>query len=146
MAPDRRIDDYPCDRILAIRRPGDAQDMAKRSLLGLTVLTIGEIRKGAALRPQERRRTRVEAWLELELPARFMGRILPLDAAIADRWGLLTAQAQRGCKRNPVIDSLIAAAPPHYNRKVIPRNTGHFLNAQVQVLNPWDGQRRQRPR
>ena len=53
-------------------------EAADGSLLYLSVLTLGEIRRGAAL---------LETWLEVELRARFAGRIVPIDAAIADRWG-----------------------------------------------------------
>ena len=71
-------------------------EAADESLLYLSVLTFGEIRKGIAALPQGRRRTRLEAWLEVELRARFLGRILSIDGEIADRWGLLAAGAM-GC-------------------------------------------------
>jgi len=49
------------------------------TLLYLSVLTVGEIRKGLAGLPQGKRRTHLETWLEIELRARFAGRILPID-------------------------------------------------------------------
>jgi predicted nucleic acid-binding protein len=64
-------------------------------LLYLSVLTSGEIRKGLAGLPQSKRRTRLESWLEVELRARFSGRILLIDGAVAHRWGLLAADAKR---------------------------------------------------
>ena len=68
---------------------------ADESLLYLSVLTLGEIRKGVAALPQSRRRSQLEAWLEQDLQVRFAGRILPIDAAVADRWGSLAADAKR---------------------------------------------------
>jgi len=68
-------------------------EAADESLLYLSVLTLGEILKGLAGLPQSKRRTRLETWLELELRARFSRRILSIDADIADRWGLLAAEA-----------------------------------------------------
>ena len=62
---------------------------ADESLLHLSVLTLGEIRKGVAALAQSKRRTLLETWLEVELQARFAGRILPIDAGVADRWGVL---------------------------------------------------------
>src|SRR6266478_5969648 len=79
-------------------------EAADESLLYLSVLTLGEIRKGVAALPQSRRRTHLETWLELELQARFSGRILPIDAAVADRWGLLAANAKRRGKALSSID------------------------------------------
>ena len=71
-------------------------------LLHLSVLTLGEIRKGVAGLPHGRRRTHLETWLEVELRARFAGRILPIDAAVADRWGCSPA-AQKGTEeRSPL--------------------------------------------
>ena len=61
-------------------------EAADESLLYLSVLTLGEIRKGVAGLPQGKRQTQLEMWLELDLQARFSGRILPIDALIADRW------------------------------------------------------------
>ena len=56
------------------------------SLLHLSVLTLGEIRKGIASRPDAGRRAKLESWLH-DLVLRFSSRILPIDLAIADRWG-----------------------------------------------------------
>jgi len=63
------------------------------NLLYLSVLTMGEIRRGIAALPQASRRARLEAWLEASLRIRFGGRILPIDEGIADRWGRITAEA-----------------------------------------------------
>ena len=70
-------------------------EAADETLLYLSVLTIGEIRKGLAGLAQGKRRTRLETWLEVELHARFSGRIVPIDSGVADRWGLLPAEAKR---------------------------------------------------
>jgi predicted nucleic acid-binding protein len=107
------------------------------SLLYLSVLTLGEIRKGAAALQQGKRRTHLETWLEVELQARFSGRIFPIDSAIADRWGLLASDAKRKGKALSVIDGLLAATALHHNLTVVSRDAGDFTNTQVQVLNPW---------
>src|SRR5579864_1204731 len=112
-------------------------EMADESLLYLSVLTIGEIRKRMAGMPQSKRRTRLETWLEIELQARFSGRILPIDGAVADRWGLLAAEAKRKGKALSTIDGLLAATALRHNLTVVSRNARDFTSAQVQVLNPW---------
>ncbi len=107
------------------------------ALLYLSVLTLGEIRKGLAGLVQEKRRTRLETWLEVDLQARFAGRIVPIDAAIADRWGLLAAEAKRKGKPLSIADGLLAATAIHHSLTVVTRNTGDFPDTQVPLLNPW---------
>ncbi|MHB8500710.1 MAG: PIN domain-containing protein [Candidatus Acidiferrales bacterium] len=110
---------------------------AEETLLYLSVLTLGEIRKGLAGLPQSKRRTHLETWLEIELRARFSGRILPIDAPVADRWGLLAATAKREGKTLSTIDGLLAATALHHNLTVVSRNVSVFADTRVQVLNPW---------
>ena len=112
-------------------------EAAEETLLHLSVLTLGEIRKGLAAIPQGKRRTRLEAWLEVDLRSRFSGRILPVDAAVADRWGLLAAQTRRNGATLPIVDGLLAATALHYNLTLVSRNVSDFAAAQVPVLNPW---------
>ena len=116
----------------------DWMKAADEALLYLSVLTVGEIRKGVAGLPQGKRRTHLETWLALELQTRFAGRIVPIDAAIADRWGVIAAEAQRRGKPLSVIDGLLAATALHRNLTVVSRNARDFTAAQVQVLNPWE--------
>jgi len=110
---------------------------AEETLLYLSVLTLGEIRKGLAGLPQGKRRTHLETWLEIELGARFAGRILPIDVSVADRWGLLAATAKREGKTLSTIDGLLAATALHHNLTVVSRNVSDFADTRVQVLNPW---------
>jgi len=112
-------------------------ESADETLLYLSVLTLGEIRKGIAGLPQGKRRTGLEAWLEVELRARFAGRILVVDAAVADRWGVLAAEARREGKSLSTIDGLLAATALEHNLTIVTCNAGDFENARVQFLNPW---------
>jgi predicted nucleic acid-binding protein len=114
-------------------------EATEETMLNLSVLTLGEIRKGLAGLAQGKRRTRLESWLEVELQTRFAGRILPVDTAIADRWGVIAAEAKRRGKALSVIDGLLAATALHYNLTVVSRNASDFMGVQVQVLNPWEG-------
>jgi predicted nucleic acid-binding protein len=113
-------------------------EAAEESLLYLSVLTLGEIRKGLAALPQGQRRSRLETWLEVELQARFSGRILSIDAAVADRWGLLAANAKVKGKPLSTIDGLLAATAIHHNLTIVSRNVSDLANTQVPVVNPWE--------
>jgi len=113
-------------------------EAADESLLYLSVLTLGEIRKGVAILPQSKRRTQLESWLELELRARFSGRVLPIDAAIADRWGLLAADAKRKGRVLSSVDGLLAATALQHNLTIVSRNIIDFANTPAPILNPWE--------
>jgi predicted nucleic acid-binding protein len=107
-------------------------------LLYLSVMTFGEIRKGVAGLPQGRRRTQLEVWLEVELKARFAGKIVPVDDAVADRWGMLAAETKRRGKTLSVVDALLAATALHHNLTLVSRNLKHFEGFHLLVLNPWE--------
>jgi predicted nucleic acid-binding protein len=102
------------------------------------VLTLGEIRKRIASLPQTARRGQLEAWLANDLRSRFSGRILPVDEAVADCWGLLTGEASRNRIRLPVIDGLLAATALSHNLTLATRNAQDVAATGVPTLNPWE--------
>lgn len=112
-------------------------EAADKDLLYLSVLTLGEIRKGITALPPTKRRVRVESWLQVELKSRFSERILPVNLEIADRWGLLAAAARKQGKPLAVIDGLLAAMALHHNLTLVSRNISDFTNASVPLINPW---------
>ena len=111
-------------------------EAADESLLYLSVLTLGEIRKGVAGLPQGKCRTHLDT--ELDLQARFSGRILSIDRPVADRWGLLAAEAKRKGKALSAIDGLLAATALHHNLTMVSRNVGDFAHTHAPVLNPCE--------
>ena len=108
------------------RLPGEA--------LFVSVLTLGEIRKGIETLADRRRREKLRLWLEHELPAWFEGRVLPVDLAVVDRWGRLLAEVGRPV---PTIDSLLAATALHHELRLVTRNAGDFDYPGLQVINPF---------
>lgn len=107
------------------------------SLLHLSVLTVGEIRKGISLLPEGRRRAALQGWLENDLLLRFSGRILPIDMAIADRWGRISASARAKGAPIPVIDGLLAGTAMHHNLTLVSRDESFATLAGIELLNPW---------
>ena len=102
--------------------------------LYISVLTIGEIRKGEEGLSDGKRKEKLRLWLEHELPEWFGGRVLDIDAAVAERWGRLQADAQRPI---PAIDSLLAATALHHELRMVTRNNKDFDDAALEVINPW---------
>jgi len=102
--------------------------------LFLSVLTLGEIRKGIEGMADTKRRLVLLDWLETDLPAFFSARILPVDAQVADRWGRLQAAAGRPV---PAIDSLLAATALAHDLTLVTRNSRDFSGFAVPLINPW---------
>jgi len=107
------------------------------NLLFLSVLTLGEIRRGIAALARGARRTVLETWLETRLRPRFAGRILPFDVAVADRWGTVAATAAAAGAPVPVIDGLLAATALHYGLTLVTRNVSNVAGTGVSVFDPW---------
>lgn len=104
------------------------------SALHLSVLTLGELRKGVESLGDTRRRERLRTWLEHDLAEWFGERLLPISAAVADRWGRLLAQAGRPL---PAVDSLLAATAIHHELRIVTRNEKDFSVPGLEVINPW---------
>jgi predicted nucleic acid-binding protein len=113
-------------------------DSTDETLLYLSVLTLGEIRKGIGLLRDASRRVVLEAWLDSDLISRFAERILPIDRAVANRWGRLTAEAAVAKSPLPVIDGLLAATALDQNLTLVTRNTKDIAVTGVPVFNPWN--------
>ena len=105
--------------------------------LYLSVLTIGEIRKGIDSLPRSNKRALLESWLVNDLVLRFAGRILDVNLDIAERWGLISAQAKTAGAPLAVVDGLMAATAFHYNLTLVTRNTKDVQVAGINTLNPW---------
>lgn len=110
---------------------------ADEDFLFISVLTLGEIRKGIAMLPGGSRRARLEAWFESDLRARFSGRILAIDEDVADRWGQIAAAAAAAGQPLPVIDALLAASALHHNLTLVTRDDSAVAGTGVLTLNPW---------
>lgn len=67
--------------------------------LFVSVLTLGEIRKGIEAVQDKRRREKLRLWLDRDLSAWFEGRILPVDFAVADRWVAYLQQQAGHCRQ-----------------------------------------------
>jgi predicted nucleic acid-binding protein len=102
--------------------------------LHISVLTLGEIRKGVEQMPDGKRREKLLLWLEHDLRDWFGTRVLPVDMSIADRWGRLLAIVGRPV---PSIDSLLAATALHHELRLVTRNQKDFNYPGLQVVNPW---------
>ena len=111
----------------------DAQDESK---LYLSVLTLGEIKKGIARLESSRKKAELEKWLE-QLRIRFSRRILPLTEKTFLVWGKMYGEFERKGIARPAFDSLLEATALEHDLIFVTRNVKNFQNSQVMILNPW---------
>jgi toxin FitB len=102
--------------------------------LYLSVIVLGEIRQGIErLRPRDpRQASALQKWLS-EVIEEFGPRILPVDSAVADAWGHLSAAGTF-----PVIDTLLAATAQTHGLTLVTRNIKDIARTGVRCLNPFE--------
>ena len=106
-------------------------------LVFLSVVTVAEIRHGIERLHPGRRRTRLDAWLREDLPQRFEGRLLGIDAAVADAWGAIVARRDRSGRPIGVMDAFVAATAEVHGLTLVTRNASDFGSAVTSVFDPW---------
>jgi tRNA(fMet)-specific endonuclease VapC len=119
------------------RQVVDWIDQTDEDQLYLSVLTIGEIRKGIEKLPPSSKKQTLEEWLDEQLRIRFADRIIPVDLDIVLKWGQLTGALENAGKPMAAIDSLIAATALSGNFTLVTRNEEDFKYSKVSVFNPW---------
>ena len=103
----------------------------------LSVVTLAELRHGIERIAAGRRQRQLSAWLENELPMRFEGRVLSIDAAVADACGKLVARSEATGRPVEAMDAFLAATAQVHQLTLVTRNTGHFQSILKALLNPW---------
>jgi tRNA(fMet)-specific endonuclease VapC len=114
------------------------QTQSKRDVQFVSVVALGELRRGTALLAKGTRRSQLEQFLETTVPLWFGPRILPVTQSIADTWGVLDAQRQLAGKPLNIANGLIAATALQHELTLVTRNSRDFAGLGVAILNPWD--------
>ena len=86
-------------------------DSVDERRLFLSVLTLGELEKGITKLHMSQRKDDLREWLEHDLAARFEGRILPVDFAVATAWGKLQGEGTRCSQSFPSIIAKVNLPP-----------------------------------
>lgn len=101
--------------------------------LFISVITIGEIRKGIEIIKEDVKKSELINWLDFELRAWFANNIIPIDQEIAERWGYINANT-----KVPAVDGLIATTAMVANLTLVTRNTKDFIIPGLEVINPFN--------
>jgi tRNA(fMet)-specific endonuclease VapC len=112
-------------------------DRLDSNTIYLSVITIGEIRKGIEKLPPSKRKERIKEWLEGDLLLRFQGRILEITTEVMLILGELTGRLDKEGRPITAIDSLIAAIALQGNYRLVTRNEHDFQYTGVTIINPW---------
>lgn len=104
--------------------------------LHISVITVGELRRGIVRLEPSRRRDDLDFWLG-DLILRYGERILPVDLDVTERWASM-AEANRAAGRaSEMTDELIAATAHVHGLTIVTRNVRHFEPSGCRVLSPW---------
>lgn len=119
-------------------RVGAFLDRQGITTFAITTITLAELLLGVRLLPEGRRRRNLSEQIDQEVEGLFAGRVLPFDVTAARRHAELMAQTRSLGQTLSVPDAQIAAIALDRGYKIATRDTGPFLAAGVEVIDPWE--------
>jgi toxin FitB len=105
--------------------------------LYISVVSLGEIRRGIALHPDEVQRAGWLLWLTQDIYVRHAGHILPIDDQVMSTWAQMVVATGRRPGQLPALDAFIAATALSHRLTVVTRNVSDFQQFGVQIFNPF---------
>jgi predicted nucleic acid-binding protein len=102
----------------------------------LSVISLHELTYGAERAPDAARRARLLVWIA-SVRSRFAGRLVNIDADIAEQGGRLRALAAANGHAVEALDALIAASALARAASVATRNVRDFAPLGIETVNPW---------
>jgi hypothetical protein len=112
-------------------------DSQSRPTIWTTAISLLEIRFGIERLPLGQRRAALELALERTITLDIEERIVPFDGAAATETAVLMAERQRKGQPGDLRDSMIAGIAIAHRATLATRNTRHFADLPVPVINPW---------
>jgi len=111
--------------------PGVVAWLNRQSSIALSAVTVEEIAYGLAWKP----RPRVQRWFEGFV--RTLAHVLPVTDEIARRSGELRGGFQSRGETRSMADMLIAATAQRHQLTLATRNTRHFEDCGIPLLDPF---------
>ena len=112
-------------------------DQQPRTSIWTTSVTAMEIQYGLRILAAGRRRTALMAAFEQLISKEMDGRIAPFDSAAAGHAGELMAARHKKGRPGDLRDTMIAGIVVSRRATLATRNTSHFADLPVSVVNPW---------
>ena len=125
-----------------MRLPADKKvvewlDKQPRTSIWTTSITILEIRYGLQILPVGKRRSALIQIFERVLVDQIESRVAPFDTVAAQHAGDLMAVRHRKGRPGELRDTMIAGIVLASHARLATRNTSHFENLSVPIVNPW---------
>jgi len=111
-------------------------ESADEDRLFISIVSLAELHYGVERLPPGRRRSRLEQWLNQELPLRFEDRILAVDPTVAEVWGKAVSRAEAAGRPIGAMDAFLAATAETHHLTLVTRNVSDFALLKT-ILNPW---------
>ena len=102
----------------------------------ISVVTLADLRYGVERLAAGARRRRLEEWLGRELPLRFEGRMLPVDADVAEAWGKTVSRSEAMGRPIGAMDAFLAATAEVHQLTLVTRDVSDFKVLKT-VMSPW---------
>ena len=112
-------------------------DKQPRTSIWTTSITILEIRYGLQILPIGKPRSALLQAFEKVLLEKIESRVAPFDTAAAQQAGDLMAVRHKKGRQGELRDTMIAGIVLASHAKLATRNTSHFEDLSVPVVNPW---------
>ena len=104
----------------------------------LSVITIGELKKGIEKLSKSKRKESLNRWLAEDLLVRFEDHLLAIDTETMLVWGAMNARLEAAGRPISAIDGLLAASAMQHGCTLVTRNAGHFEYTDTALFNPWE--------
>jgi len=112
-------------------------DRQQADSIWITSITLFEVRLGLAVLPKGRRRHALQAAFERLLTEDLEDRVLAFDTAAATEAASLAAGRQKAGRPVDFRDTQIAGVALSRGATLATRNTRHFQDLRVAVVDPW---------
>ena len=106
--------------------------------LFLSAITVAELRYGLATMPEGKRRLVYQKRLEHEVLKIFVDRVLAFDLGTSKTYAELMSRTRSEGKVISSADGYIAATAAVHGLAIATRDTGPFVAAGLEVINPWE--------
>ena len=105
--------------------------------LHLSAVSEAEVRRGAAILPDGKRRDRLIAEIDGMILEDFAGRVLPFESAAAVAFAAIFADRRSAGRPISFPDCQIAAIARSHGAAIATRNVADFEGCGVEVIDPW---------
>ena len=113
-------------------------DAQARTSLYISVVVQAEILYGVECLPEGQRREDLARQAAAIFEEEFAGRILPVTEAAAAHYAAIAAARRRTGRSFGLFDTLIAATARASGARIATRNTMHFDDCGIDLINPWE--------